>query len=701
MISPLAPEIQYSGHLSGGLRKSAERAIFERQYSAMDLSAYGLASMQSSGARIRWRTDAQRVLAKVEYYARSTQSCNENCAINLDKSSCYDRQQATKCHSQCEMTLFVDGQRTNASQLVRPGGIYKGLMGIPVMDQEVPAMHDYELVFPWGASIDFLGLNLESESESPKLDELPWAQTFRLRYVAFGDSITHGWCGKKESYPEQLAQLNGWEPVNMGIQGLGLHGAAENGAGMAIADQQGDLATILIGINDGCQDGSVDNVGPALTQLLDELRQGAPSLPVAVITATATGFDWCGPSGTELFREQTRQVVEARKSQGDRNIVIVEGRALMPHDGANKNLYEGLHPTTQGVRQLGFNLNAELGFSRVRATLLACTPITLALEGLTPGGWYVLYHGRKAASLSQRAGSMVQECDGRAIMLGPVGHTRGLADAQGKAQVTLSPTIPCAEAVWQVLDLHTCEGSRLGDRETPDGTVGTLAEVMDPKPLPLPPSLPPPTLPPTPAPPGPPLRPDSHFEAAQVVLPATGASIEQQAAALNGKLKETLANVTFVVALGTGVLVLVAISLACVCYCSPPGQRGKLADGKLGGGAASRDRGGRKHRGQKVPVIEDIEDGDVAVVSLELEDGREASIEMVAAEAGSFKDLCEQLHEEMELEFQTQVVATSIKVLYELPGGEWKQLTARKWAMVRGDVSNMRCIARADKTASG
>lgn len=667
----------------------------------MDLSVYGLASVQSSGARIRWKTDAQRVLAKVEYYARSAQSCDENCAINLDKSSCYDRQQqATKCHSQCEMTLFVDGEKTTAPQLVQQGGIYKGLMGITVMDQEAPAMHDYELVLPWGASIDFLGLNLESDRESPKLDELPPTEAFRLRYVAFGDSITHGWCGKKESYPEQLAQLNGWEPINMGIQGLGLHGAAENGAGRAIADQQGDLATILIGINDGCQDGSVDNVGPALARLLEELRQGAPLLPVAVLTAIATGFDWCGPNGLELFREQTRQVVEARRSRGDRNIVIVEGLALMPNDVQNTNLYEGLHPTTQGVRQLGLNLNAELGFSRVRATLQACTPVTLALEGLTPGGWYVLYHGKKAAGLSQRVGSMVQECDGRALMLRPIGNTRGLADAQGKAQVTLSPTIPCAEAAWQALDLQTCEGSRLGNRETPDGTVGTLAEIMDPKPVSLPPSLPPPIPPPSPAPPlrpGSPHRPDSHVEAAQAALSATEASIEQQAAALNGKLKETLANLTFVVALGTSVLVLVAISLACVCYCSPPGQRGKLADGNLGGSAASRDRSGRKHRGQKVPVIEDIEDGDVAVVSLELEDGREASIEMIAAEAGSFKDLCEQLQEEMELEFQTQVVPTSIKVLYELPGGEWKQLTAHKWSMVRGDVSNMRCIARADK----
>ena len=73
------------------------------------------------------------------------------------------------------------------------------------------------LIWPGGADIDFLGLTLTDHmEEKPVLQRILAPPT--LRYIAHGDSITQGFCGGEESYPELLARLAGWLPINMGIQ---------------------------------------------------------------------------------------------------------------------------------------------------------------------------------------------------------------------------------------------------------------------------------------------------------------------------------------------------------------------------------------------------------------------------------------------------------------------------------------------------
>lgn len=709
-IDPLAPQLRYSGFVDGGMQTSIQRAIFERQYSQMDLSGFGFASVQGAGARVRWRTSAQRVVLRVEYYPRESATCSEDCAIDLDKTTCYTRgapiqhlaEQAPEstrdgtCHAQCRLTLFVDGREADA-ELTQPRGSFKGPLHFQIMSQMLPQWHDYELVMPWGASVDFLGLDLEGDAGKPALEALPESRL--LKYVAFGDSITHGWCSRDASYPELLARLNNWEAVNMGIQGLGLFDASENGVGHAIAEQRGDLATILIGINDACRNGGVEESGAALARLLDEVREQAPLLPVAVLTATATAIEWCGPNGVELFREQTRHVVASRLARGDARLSLIEGQALVP----KAYLYEGLHPTTKGVHELSHNLNAELGFTRVRVTLQHCEPgsLKLSLSGLSPAGAFVVFHGVNYAGLAQREGSVVEEqwCHGAGIMLQPFSRLKGTADLLGEAAVTLVKAAPCGEAVWQVIDLDSCERSRLGSQSVPDSAVGTIAEMVlgtladdnPPEPSPSPPAPSPQTPPPI-APsqalpevslPG---QTMSAPPPSSLLDPVVGGITQSSSVPSSQLLSTTLPGSTvhtltfddrmkhvvvqaLLIAFGLGLAVALTLC-ACICVCCSRGRDGKRA-------VAS----------------------DPAQVQLSLDDGREETTELAESDVGSFDDLRQHLLEELEAEFKVGIVPASLRILYQAPDGKWKgvwkELNARSWERSRRAIRSLSASAAA------
>lgn len=156
-------------------------------------------------------------------------------------------------------------------------------------------------------------------------------------------------------YPELLARLAGWTPIDMGIQGLAAASGAAWQHGREIAARRPDLVTILIGIND-CfgnmrrgggypSEEAGRTTGGWVGQIVDQLRVEMPAVPVAVLTPIVTSGAFDGwREGAEALRTQTREAVMARVHAGDRNLVVVEGQALVPPE----HMYEGLHPSTQG-----------------------------------------------------------------------------------------------------------------------------------------------------------------------------------------------------------------------------------------------------------------------------------------------------------------------------------------------------------------
>ena len=411
---PDDPRLRYSGYVRR-VEVSATRARFDRVYGSLPLAAHGPATAQQGSLHLSWRSStASPVSVAVEY----TSACSERCCPDLDLT-CYPQ---SKCRTQCRLRLQVDGRPVAAPGLTPAAGFERGVhhLELPPGDGQP---HEYTLLWPWGAAIDLLGLSVADDAWQSLGDGLaggdadadafllppPPPSPPPLRLVAHGDSITHGFCGQAASYPEQLAELNGWEAVNLGIQGLTAADARAGGHGETIAALAPDLATLMIGVNDAFYHAAAE-VGADVDAIVGELRARRPAVPLALITplAATSASDKTLVDRVEVARAQVRRVAAARRGGGDGRLVVVEGVPLLPLE----LFVEGLHPTTRGYAELARNLNAALGFSLVAVAVDACAPLVLRVRGLTPRGRYALYHARDRGAAA--AGHVADECAGRA-----------------------------------------------------------------------------------------------------------------------------------------------------------------------------------------------------------------------------------------------------------------------------------------------
>ena len=450
---PDDPRLRYSGYVRR-VEVSATRARFDRVYGSLPLAAHGPATAQQGSLHLSWRSStASPVSVAVEY----TSACSERCCPDLDLT-CYPQ---SKCRTQCRLRLQVDGRPVAAPGLTPAAGFERGVhhLELPPGDGQP---HEYTLLWPWGAAIDLLGLSVADDAWQSLGDglaggdadadafllPLPPPSPPPLRLVAPGDSITHGFCGQAASYPEQLAELNGWEAVNLGIQGLTAADARAGGHGETIAALAPDLATLMIGVNDAFYHAAAE-VGADVDAIVGELRAHRPAVPLALITplAATSASDKTLVDRVEVARAQVRRVAAARRDGGDGRLVVVEGVPLLPLE----LFVEGLHPTTRGYAELARNLNAALGFSPVAVAVDACAPLVLRVRGLTPRGLYALYHARDRGAAA--AGHVADECAGRAMMVPRGGREEGIADAGGAATVTLAAA-RCDDTAWQALDLR-------------------------------------------------------------------------------------------------------------------------------------------------------------------------------------------------------------------------------------------------------
>ena len=494
--APTDAQIEYSGYVS--LDLNVHRARFPRQFGSADLSGYGFAASQSAGARVRFHTSAGFIA-----HMRYARTCDEQCAINLDHRTCYMDGQ---CWCQCEVKLLVDGRPRVAACRPPSGGhtFVEGAHECTIGASEVDeAPHVYELVMPWGAEIEFSGLQLEAHAADAEARLLALPSAKRIRYVGFGDSITHGWCGRGDSYVEQLAALsaNRLEAINMGIQGLGAWSVPWSHYGSAISQLRPDLATLMLGINDWYSGATAETIAEQVSTLIEDLRHNSPLLVIVLITPVAAAKD------PEPVRIALRARAAARQ-RSDHRFFLIEGGALMPAS----SLLEGIHPTTDGRHQLALNLHAELGLSPVRAVLQHCVPtaggrLTLQLSGLTPSASYRVYYGTwtNAAHEVQN----LHDCHTRALGVVPRGYVDGVSSADGTAEaVAIDTGCTSSNAAWVALDVHSCASSRVGTLERPDDNVGTpaatLASLLA---VPAPPPAPPPASPPAPPPASPPAPP--------------------------------------------------------------------------------------------------------------------------------------------------------------------------------------------------
>ncbi|MEI8247233.1 MAG: GDSL-type esterase/lipase family protein [Lentisphaerota bacterium] len=282
------------------------------------------------GARLRFRTDASSINVHLYYNEKHISTSARNPVGRY----------------------AIDGKIDNAWRFtsVQTKTVRTPEMLIIPIAAHTPGMHDYDIILPYGDSVDVVGVTTEGKAHFETPSQRP-----AKRLVAYGDSITHGFTASEvtSSYAFLFAQRMNWQIVNMGIGGRG--SAANDGT--LIASQNGDVVIMLIGVNDWQGGRPVASFKANMEGFIKNLRKQQPLVPIIVITPLWVPASWKPKSANidlEEYRKALREIVAAA---GDANIRLVEGPALIDHDEKYFDKV-AVHPNDKGFAMMAERLAA-------------------------------------------------------------------------------------------------------------------------------------------------------------------------------------------------------------------------------------------------------------------------------------------------------------------------------------------------------
>ncbi len=325
--------LEFVPYVKEDLLSAPKIARFDR---VLDIPGKGY-RWDNPGVRIRFRTDATHIKALLQFNELhiSTSARNSNGIYLIDGAT----QPAWTFH-----TKTTTPKRAPESVEVQ--------MPAPA----APGFHDYEIVLPYGDAVDFQGLEVNATA---KMQPPPAAPA--VRYVAYGDSVTHGFTASAidKTYPYLVAQKMGWQLIN-----LGLGGRASNVVDAHVLKiLKADVITVLMGVNDWQGGGPVERYRKNMMGFFDALRAVQPTVPIYFITSLYVPPAWSPKTqiaDLEAYRQVAREIVLARK---DPNLRLIEGLDLIDHD---PKLFDAVavHPNDQGFAQMGERLAKQMNQPR-------------------------------------------------------------------------------------------------------------------------------------------------------------------------------------------------------------------------------------------------------------------------------------------------------------------------------------------------
>ena len=225
----------------------------------------------------------------------------------------------------------------------------------------VPAaggFHDYALVLPYGDSVDFRGLTVDDTATFAAPAERPV-----LRYVAYGDSVTHGFTASHigHTYPYRLAEARGWQLVNLGLGGR----SARAAEGDVVGRLGGDIVTVLIGVNDWQGGIAPDAYRAAMRGLLTRIRTLQPGVPVYAITPLWVSERW-KPTKARFPLEDYRAALRSLVGElHDPALHLIDGPGLID---ADERYFDKVlvHPNDTGFAQMSERLARQIADVRAR-----------------------------------------------------------------------------------------------------------------------------------------------------------------------------------------------------------------------------------------------------------------------------------------------------------------------------------------------
>jgi len=308
---------------------AAKLARFDRQ---LDIPAKGY-RWDNPAARVRFRTNATSVRAFLYFNElhSSTSARNSRGLYLIDGAGNPDWTFHTKA------TQTRRGPES-VEVTMNAGG--------------VGGFHDYELVLPYGDSVDFQGVEVNADARFEAVPARP-----ATRYLAYGDSITHGFTASAvdKTYAYLVAQKNGWQLVNLGLGGR----ASNISDARVVTALKADVISVFMGVNDWQGGGPLERYRSNMMGFFDVIRAAQPTVPIYYLTSLWVAPSWNSKGQVaelESYRQVAREIVAARK---DPNLHLVEGPELIDHD---ITLFDAtpVHPNDKGFAQMAERLAPQM-----------------------------------------------------------------------------------------------------------------------------------------------------------------------------------------------------------------------------------------------------------------------------------------------------------------------------------------------------
>lgn len=237
--------------------------------------------------------------------------------------------------------VFVNGVAYQPfNMILGTSGVTVPLMVELFLDQGIEKT--IEVVCPYGTSLDFNGVDLETGASL--LSAAPRPST---RYVAAGDSITHGYSATSviTTWPFLLASSKNWQIINLGYGSR----TCVPSDGTHLGNLNPDVATYLIGFNDFYAQTALATFKSNYIAYINAFRAICPTKKLYCITPT-----WSSATNTltlEMYRQQIRDALTQLNNPLN---VLVEGLTLAPNDVTNFS--NGPHPGDIGSAAIAASL---------------------------------------------------------------------------------------------------------------------------------------------------------------------------------------------------------------------------------------------------------------------------------------------------------------------------------------------------------
>jgi len=208
----------------------------------------------------------------------------------------------------------------------------------------VAATRNIEVILPYGASVDVLGVKLTSTAT---LSTASARSSTRL--ICMGDSITQSYYASavSASWTFNLGKLKNWQVINHGYGGR----QCIPSDGTALAGLSPSVATYMIGYNDFGAQRSLVSFKADFLAFVNNFRSINTTAKLYCITpiySTNTNT-----ITLESYRQQIRDVLTTLANPLN---VLVEGLSLMTNN-ANR-LTDGIHPNDVGSLEIANSLNS-------------------------------------------------------------------------------------------------------------------------------------------------------------------------------------------------------------------------------------------------------------------------------------------------------------------------------------------------------